>query len=117
MYDLILKNSYLIDIENELNGQIADIAIKDVIIVKIGSISEKGNKEIDLTGLYTTPGLIDFHAHFFEGGTNTSLKYSNYAATGVTYACDAGSAGDSNIESFINSLTEFEKIIVVYTFM
>lgn len=109
MYDIVLRNGFLTDSQNGLNGQVDDIAIKDETIVAIGSIEEKGIKEIDVTGLYVTPELIDFHSHFYEGGTLTSLRYSDFAATGVTYACDAGSAGDSNIESFINSLTAFQK--------
>lgn len=109
MYDIVLKNGYLTDIENGLNGQKRDIGIKDGTIVEIGDITNNYNKVLNLDGLNVTPGLIDFHAHFFDGGANTSLKYSLYSSTGVTYACDAGSAGDSNIESFINSLTEFEK--------
>lgn len=62
-----------------------------------------------MDGLTITPGLIDFHAHFFSGGTNTALEFYRYLSDGVTNAVDAGSAGVSNVESFIQTLSERER--------
>lgn len=110
MLDLILRNGCLMDPQNGLDGLLGDIAIKNGEIVELGEIgSEPALHEIDLEGLTVTPGLIDFHAHFYDGGTNTSLDFSRYLATGVTNAVDAGSAGYSNIENFISSLSEQER--------
>ena len=41
--------------------------------------------------------------------SDTSLEFAVYPATGVTYAVDAGSAGDSNVETFISTLSLKEK--------
>ena len=59
--DLLLKNINLI---NVVSGEIypTDIAIDDQLIVGIGNDYEAKN-EIDLTGLYASPGFIDGHVH------------------------------------------------------
>ncbi|MDD4323596.1 MAG: adenine deaminase [Eubacteriales bacterium] len=58
--DLVLKNASVIDIFND--GIIkADIAISDEWIAGIGSY--EGEKEIDASDLYASPGLIDSHIH------------------------------------------------------
>lgn len=111
MYDLILKNGLLKDWAAGWTGQKADIAIENGIISRIAaSISgEKASHVLDVKGRTITPGLIDFHAHFFSGAANISLEFSSYLATGVTNAVDAGSAGVSNVDSFLRILTEREK--------
>lgn len=110
MLDLILKNGFLMDPENHLTGCKGDIGIQQGKIVQLGTIEEETALHVlDLEGLTVTPGLIDFHAHFFSGGTNTALEFYRYLSDGVTNAVDAGSAGDSNIESFFQSLSEKEK--------
>lgn len=110
MVDMILKNGYLMDPENGLHGSLGDVAINGGRIVGIGMLENlQTNRVLDVKGLTVMPGLIDFHAHFYSGGTNTSLEFYRYLSDGVTNAVDAGSAGDSNIESFIQSLSERER--------
>ncbi|MDO5133566.1 MAG: hypothetical protein Q4D81_11380 [Eubacteriales bacterium] len=110
MYDHILRNGRLTDRANGYEDACLDLAVQDGVIAKIAqSIEGETKNEIDLKGLTLTPGLIDYHAHFFSGGTNTSLEFAVYPATGVTFAVDAGSAGPSNLESFLRVLTEREK--------
>lgn len=110
MVDLILRNGYLMDPKNGWNGCRGDIAIQNGEIAAVGDLKEEhALQEVDVNGLVVTAGLIDFHAHFFSGGTNTSLEFFQYLADGVTNAVDAGSAGVSNAESFIHSLQERER--------
>lgn len=110
MYDLLLKNGALTNSEGELDGSIGDLAIKDGVIECIDKhIQSEAKNTVDLKGLTVIPGLIDYHAHFFSGGTNTSLEFASYLPTGVTNAVDAGSAGDSNMVSFLEILTERER--------
>lgn len=110
MIDFLLRNGLLMDEENGYKNSKYDIAVKDGVIVKIASaIETEARNRVDLNGCIVTPGLIDFHAHFFSGGTNTSLAFASYLPTGVTNAVDAGSAGDSNIDSFFQMLSEREK--------
>lgn len=58
--DLVLKNGMIL---NVFTGEIesGDIAVKDGVIVGIGSYS--GREEIDVTDKYICPGLIDGHIH------------------------------------------------------
>ena len=110
MYDVILKNGILTDAANGLSEAKMDIAVADGVIAAIApDLGSDAKNVVDLGGLTVTPGLIDFHAHFYSGGTVTSLEFASYLATGVTFAVDAGSAGDSNIESFLASLTPRER--------
>ena len=106
MYDLIIRNGFLMDPANGWIGQRGDIAVYEGRIAEIAERINGGSlQELWADGLTVTPGLIDFHAHFYSGGTNTSLELFQYLSTGVTNAVDAGSAGVSNIESFIGSLS------------
>ena len=110
MFDFILKNGVLTDAANGLVDAKRDIAIEDGRIAEIApEITAEAKNVVNLHGLSVTPGLIDFHAHFFSGGTNTSLEFASYPASGVTDAVDAGSAGDSNVESFLACLTPRER--------
>ena len=110
MVDFLLKNGLLIDEESGYKKSKCDIAVKDGRIIKIASVIDaEARNKVDLDGYVVTPGLIDFHAHFFSGGTNTALEFSSYLPTGVTNAVDAGSAGDSNVDSFLRVLSERER--------
>ncbi len=63
--DLLLVGGQVV---NTLTGEIyeADIAIKDDVIVRVGDVSDflgKGLRQIDCSGTYLIPGLIDSHLH------------------------------------------------------
>ena len=60
---------------------------------------------LDATGLMIVPGLVDMHAHVFEGITIGINADENFLAKGVTTVCDAGSAG-------ANTYPAFEKFVV-----
>lgn len=110
MVDLILKNGRLFDPANGLTGRRGDLAVEGGRIVGAGALEDQEAAQVlDLDGLTVTPGLVDFHAHFYSGGTNTALEFYRYLPDGVTNAVDAGSAGDSNIESFMGSLSQRER--------
>lgn len=81
MYDLVLKNSKLIDENNEVY-----IGINDGKIAKISKSLIKGEKEIDLNGNLVLPGLIDPHVHFRDPG----LTYKEDFKTGSMAAANGG---------------------------
>ncbi|MBQ9838114.1 MAG: D-aminoacylase [Oscillospiraceae bacterium] len=62
MFDMIIKNGFIIDGSGEA-GFAADIAIKDGKIAAIGSDLGDARQVIDATGLTVTPGFIDSHSH------------------------------------------------------
>jgi dihydroorotase len=66
MKNILIKNCTLV---NEGKIKVADILIKDTIIQQIGSIDNiMGAIEIDGTGKYLLPGIIDGQVHFRDPG-------------------------------------------------
>jgi N-acyl-D-amino-acid deacylase len=63
MYDSIIRNGTIIDGTGE-DRFVADIAIKDGKIAKIGQITETATNEIDAKGKLVTPGWVDIHTHY-----------------------------------------------------
>ncbi len=100
--DLILRNGYVVDPANGVNG-IHDIGVKNgrIAPVTLSSISER---EIDASGCVVVPGLIDFHAHLFDSGSTLSIKPDYMLATGVTSAVDAGTSGYANFPAFFRDV-------------
>ncbi len=73
---------------------------------RIAAISAPGeiptaadDREVDVTGLLVTPGLIDLHGHWYDGSPYGLDPVANLRG-GVTTAVDAGTAGFSNLGSF-----------------
>ena len=66
MKNILIKNCTLV---NEGEIRVADILIRDTIIQQIGSIDNTmGAIEIDGTGKYLLPGIIDGQVHFRDPG-------------------------------------------------
>ena len=63
MYDLVIRNGTIYD---GRGGEpfIADLAVKDKKIVKIGIIEHGGKLEIDAKEKIVTPGFVDIHTHY-----------------------------------------------------
>ncbi len=66
---IILKNGYVFDPVNKINGEIMDIFIKDGKIVE--EVDEKDAKIIDCKGKVVMPGAIDIHSHIAGGKVNS----------------------------------------------
>jgi len=85
MIDLIIKNGKIVTHNEE---KIADIAVKNGKIFKIGNlVSLKSKKTIDATGLHILPGAFDTQVHFREPGY-TKKEISNRKLSGC---CRRGS--------------------------
>jgi formylmethanofuran dehydrogenase subunit A len=67
--ELLIKNGFVYDPINGINGEKMDIAIKNGKIVK--SVSEHDAKKIDATGLTVMPGGVDIHCHIAGAEVNT----------------------------------------------
>lgn len=81
MYDLLIKKGTLIDGSGRPMFQ-ADIAVREGTVMAIGDLAhERGEKEIDATGKYVTPGFIDVNSHadtywqLFKNPLQESLLY------------------------------------------
>ena len=63
MYDLIIRNGTVID-GTGADRKVADIAIANGRIMKVGEVLEHADNEIDAKGKLVTPGWVDIHTHY-----------------------------------------------------
>lgn len=102
MYDVLLKGGTVVDPAAGLNG-VHDIAVQDGKIARIApSIPpEEATQVLDVADNIVTPGLIDLHAHVFDGiiGNGVHPDLGGVHA-GVTTIVDAGSAGCATFSGF-----------------
>jgi dihydroorotase len=102
MYDLLLKGGTVVDPSVGLNAA-RDIAIERGAIANItaGISASEARRVIEVPGAIVTPGLIDLHAHVFEGFTRFGVHPDQAGVhAGVTTLVDAGSAGAATFEGF-----------------
>src|SRR6266581_2561068 len=102
MYDLLLKGGDVVDPSSGLNGP-SDVAMQAGAIARIAPNipSVEAARTIDVTGKVVAPGLIDVHAHVFEGVNRTGVNPDLAGVyAGVTTIVDAGSAGSATFAAF-----------------
>jgi dihydroorotase len=117
-YSLLLKGGHVIDPANHLDG-VMDIAIADgkIVAVEKNIPAKEGDKVVEVSGLYVTPGLIDIHFHVGNGGAPLNwfapearvhaqplgIPADLALQSGVTTIVDAGTAG---AETFLQEKEE-----------
>lgn len=112
---MILRNATVIDGTGTKPSLRTDVRIANGTIVEVGqAIAGTGETELDLTGKYLLPGLIDLHVHLCWDGSSdpaTVLKLQSEAEVvaqcvragfenlkfGVTTVRDVGSSYDATI--------------------
>lgn len=72
---LLIKNGYVYDPINKINGEKVDIAIKDGKIVRESEINPREVKVIDATNKVVMPGGIDIHTHIAGYAINAGRLY------------------------------------------
>jgi predicted amidohydrolase len=103
MPDFVIQNGKVLDPDTGL-FIIRDIAVENGIITASGDDAKESSYVIDAAGLLVVPGLIDFHAHVFYGGSGFGIAPDWLIPTGVTTVVDAGSSGCANFEAFFRSV-------------
>ena len=102
MYDVLLKGGRVVDPSAGLDGM-HDVAVQGSAIARIAPnipVAE-ATRTIDVAGRIVTPGLIDLHAHVFEGFNRTGVHPDLAGVySGVTTIVDAGSAGAATFGGF-----------------
>jgi N-acyl-D-amino-acid deacylase len=81
-YDLVIRNGTIADGTGAALHQ-GDVAIKDGVIVAVGTASGTGAEEIDATGLLVTPGFVDIHTHY-DAQVTWDTQFSPSTNHGVT---------------------------------
>jgi formylmethanofuran dehydrogenase subunit A len=61
MGQLLIRNGFVYDPLNGVNGERMDIAVKDSKIIE--KLDSKGKKVIDASGMIVMPGGVDLHSH------------------------------------------------------
>lgn len=99
--NIIITGGRVIDPSRGIDG-VQDVFIKGARIVENDSKTLKENSlVIDAEGCLVLPGLIDFHAHVFFDGTDSSIPPDVAMLPNcVTTAVDGGSSGTCNYEMF-----------------
>ena len=95
MYDLVLKGGRVVDPSSGFDG-VLDVAVENGKIARVaaGIAPAEASRVIEVGGKIVTPGLIDLHAHVFEGFNRTGVNPDlGGVYAGVTTIVDAGSAG------------------------
>src|SRR5688500_4693017 len=111
-YSLLLKGGHVIDPANGRDG-VMDVAVAGDRIAKVGPELEPSDAErtVDATGLYVTPGLVDIHAHYYDGCGRLGIHPDfNAFPSGVTTALDVGTAGHVNFEDFRATIVDNPRI-------
>ena len=99
-YDLVLKGGIVIDPAQGLAQVQRDVAVLNGTIAAIGD-GYVATRVIDLAGKIVTPGLIDLHAHVFDGVTSNGVEPDLAGVrAGVTTVVDAGSSGSATFAAF-----------------
>jgi len=63
MHDLVIRGGTIIDGTGGARFK-GDVAVDNGVITSVGTVSAKGKKELDATGLLVTPGFVDVHTHY-----------------------------------------------------
>jgi N-acyl-D-aspartate/D-glutamate deacylase len=62
-FDLVIRNGTVVDGTGG-PARVADVAVKDGRIARVGTFDGAGAEEIDARGRLVTPGFVDIHTHY-----------------------------------------------------
>jgi dihydroorotase len=116
MYDLVLKGGRVVDPASGLDG-VLDVAVENgkIALVAAGIAPTEASRVIEVGGKIVTPGLIDLHAHVFEGVNRTGVNPDLAGVySGVTTIVDAGSAGSATFGGWRHILPHCHTEIVPF---
>jgi dihydroorotase len=102
MFDLLLRGGTVVDPSGGLDGG-RDIAVQDGVIARIAPDipAAEASRVLEVAGKIVAPGLIDLHAHVFEGVNRTGVNPDlGGVYAGVTTIVDAGSSGAATFGAF-----------------
>jgi len=107
--DLVIRNGLVVDGTGAAPA-VGDVAVDDGRIVAVGTVDERGTREIDAAGLVVAPGWVDVHTHY-DGQATWDTELTPSAWHGVTTAvfgnCSVGFAPvRPGTESFLINLME-----------
>jgi dihydroorotase len=111
-FDLLLKGGHVVDAANGIDG-IMDVGIAGRVI---GAVAENipesdGQRVIDASGMYVSPGLIDMHAHC-TGFSGAMFPEEMCFPYGVTTMVDCGGSGWRTFDEFNKNVVSKSQVRV-----
>jgi N-acyl-D-aspartate/D-glutamate deacylase len=88
--DLVIRGGLVVDGTGE-PGRVADVAVRDGLIVEVGAVETNGHREVDADGAIVTPGFVDIHTHY-DGQATWDDSLAPSSCHGVTTVV-AGNCG------------------------
>jgi N-acyl-D-aspartate/D-glutamate deacylase len=82
MLDWLIEGGTVVDGSGGLPF-VADVGVKDGVIVEVGKISAAARERIDAAGAWVTPGFVDIHTHY-DGQATWDETFSPSIHHGVT---------------------------------
>jgi len=82
LYDIIIRGGTIVDGSGGA-PYVADVALKDGVIARIGAVQGSAAEEIDAAGLTVTPGFVDVHTHY-DGQITWENRLAPSSDHGVT---------------------------------
>jgi len=116
MYDLLLKGGRVVDPSSGFDG-LLDVAVENGTIARVaaGIAPSEAVRVVEVGGKIVTPGLIDLHAHVFEGVNRTGVNPDLAGVySGVTTIVDAGSAGAATFGGWRHILPQCQTEVVPF---
>ncbi|MEY2571609.1 MAG: hypothetical protein QOE63_1959, partial [Acidimicrobiaceae bacterium] len=81
-FDLVIRSGTVID-GTGAPARTADVAITAGRVVEVGSVADRGQREIDADGALVTPGFVDIHTHY-DGQATWDERLQPSSSHGVT---------------------------------
>jgi len=104
--DLLLRGGHVIDPKNNVDGP-ADVAIDDGVIQAVGTnLDIEAKRDVDVSGLFVTPGLIDIHVHVYGGYNGWLFPDQHSLPNGVTTVVDTGGPGWKDIDDCVETIVK-----------
>jgi N-acyl-D-aspartate/D-glutamate deacylase len=80
--DIVIRGAQILDGQGGDSFE-GDIGIRDGRIAAVGTVSERGDEEIDAKGMIATPGFVDIHTHY-DGQATWQHRLDPSSRHGVT---------------------------------
>lgn len=110
--DFLIKNGAVYDpVRQQMENR--DIALVDGKIARPDP-NKVYRQVIDAQGCVVAPGLIDYHVHYFNHGTENGVNPdANAFCCGITTAVDGGSCGAGGYEFYRRSLVSLSDVRIL----
>lgn len=107
-HDLVLAGGRVLDPAAGID-RVADVGFDKAMVAAVDADVDTGaaSTVLDVAGCIVIPGMIDFHAHVYWGGTSLGVDADSLSRrSGTTTWVDAGSAGPGNFAGFRRHVIE-----------